>query len=118
MAYAPLRAPIAGRDENGRPVYRVPLASVDAHAIIYAEDLNALRSEGVSLNWCWHDNAVKVGHRPLNTQRVARLILKAPSGFAVRHKNRNGLDLRRDNLFMVPIKRHPKPSFTNNHRPL
>jgi hypothetical protein len=112
MSYVTLRTPIPARDSMGRDVLRVPLANVPAHAVILAEDYHDLIARGVSPNWSWVEGAVKVGHRPYGTIRVARLILNAPSGFAVRHRDACALDLRRETLVLVPIRRHPKASFT------
>ena len=114
----PLRPPQRGTDERGRPVVRVPLASINAHTILDAADFDTLMAQGVSANWSFSGQTVRVGCRPLNTQRVARLIVNPPEGHSVRHRNRNALDLRRDNLFTVPIKRHPTPPLTGHHRPL
>lgn len=97
---------------------RVPLASINAHALLDAADFDALMALGVSANWSFSGQTVRVACPPLNTQRVARLIVNPPNGHAVRHRNRNGLDLRRENLFTVPLKRHPAPPLTGNHRPL
>ncbi|KRE03561.1 hypothetical protein ASE63_25980 [Bosea sp. Root381] len=97
---------------------RVSLASINAHAILDADDFDALMARGVSPNWSFSKKTVRAACPQLNTQRVARLIVNAPEGHAVRHRNRNGLDLRRENLFTVPIKRHPAPTLTGHHRPL
>lgn len=113
-----LRTPRYGTDERGLPVVRVPLATINAHAILDRADFDALMARGVSPNWSFDGRVVRVGHRPLNTQRVARLIASPPEGHQVRHRNRNGLDLRRDNLFTIPVKRHLKVTPTGQHRPL
>ena len=118
MSTFPLRPPQRGVDDRGRPVVRVPLASITAHAILDADDFDALMARGVSPNWSFSKKTVRAACPQLNTQRIARLIVNAPEGHAVRHKNQNGLDLRRENLFTVPIKRHPTPPLTGNHRPL
>ena len=119
MPYKPLRLPLRGYDDRGLPVVRVPLASVDAHAILDAADYDALMALGVSPNWSFDGRIVMAGFRPLNTQRVARLIVNPPDGeHQVRHRDRNALNLRRDNLFVKKIRRHPKPTFTGQHRPL
>lgn len=113
-----LRPPLYGTDERGRSVVRVPLASVKAHAILDRADFDDLMARGVSPNWSFDGRIVRVGHGPDNVQRVARLILRPPENHRVRHINRNGLDLRRENLVAMPIKRHPRPTFTGQHRPL
>jgi hypothetical protein len=113
-----LRPPLYGTDERGCAVVRVPLASIDAHAILDASDFATLMAQGVSPNWAFDGRIVRVSYYPRNTERVARLIVSPPEGHAVRHRNRNGLDLRRHNLFTTPIKRHPKPTFDGPHRPL
>ncbi len=118
MSYEPLRPPQRGVDDRGRPVVRVPLASINAHAILDADDYDTLMALGVSPNWSFSGRMVRAACPPLNTQRIARLIVNAPEGHAVRHKNRNGLDLRRENLFTVPITRHSIPSLMGHHRPL
>lgn len=113
-----LRPPRHGLDERGLPVVRVPLATVNAHAILDRADFDALMARGVSPNWSFDGRIVRVGHRPLNTQRVARLIVSPPEGHQVRHRNRNALDLRRDNLFTKPVRTHPKPTVRGQHRSL
>lgn len=119
MSYDTLRVPLHGRDERDLPVVRVMLAGLDAHAILDADDYHALMARGVSPNWSFDGRIVMAGFRPLNTQRVARLIMDPPDGdHQVRHRNRNALDLRRDNLFLKKINRKPKPTFTGQHRPL
>lgn len=119
MSYQPLRVPLHGHDERGLPVVRVPLAGLDAHAILDADDYATLISRGVSPNWCFDGRIVMAGFRPLNTQRVARLIMNPPDGdHQVRHRNRNALDLRRENLFLKRINRHPKVGLSGHHRSL
>ena len=120
MTYEPLRVPLYGTDDRGLPVVRIPLANLDAHAIIDVADYEALMALGVSPNWSFDGRIVRVGLRPGNTRRVARLIMQPPEGdHQVRHRNRNALDLRRDNLFLKKINRHPKPDFvTGQHQPL
>lgn len=119
MTYEPLRAPLYGTDDRGLPVVRVPLASVNAHAILDVVDYEALMALGVSPNWSFDGRIVRVGFRPGNTRRVARLIMDPPDEVhQVRHRNRNALDLRRDNLFLKKINRRPKPDFSGPHRPL
>jgi hypothetical protein len=114
----PLRAPVPGTDEQGRRVYRVPLAKARVSATIYAEDYDALIARGISGSWSWHTDAraVVVGTRESNTQRIARLIMDPPEDSRVYVKNRNALDLRRDNLVVKKIK--PKPTFAGQHRPV
>ena len=97
MSYEPLRPPLRGHDDRGRSVVRVPLASVNAHAILDAADYDALMALGVSPNWSFDGRIVMAGFRPHNTQRIARLIM---------------------NLFLKKINRHPKPDVTGQHRPL
>lgn len=118
MSYEPLRPPLRGHDNRGRPVVRVPLSGLDAHAIIDEPDYDTLMARGVSPNWSFDGRIVRAGFRPLNTQRIARLIIDPPGDHQVRHRNRNALDLRRDNLFMKQIRRHPKPDVSGQHRPL
>jgi hypothetical protein len=113
-----IRPPLHGTDECGRPVVRVPLASLKAHAILDRADFGDLMARGVSPNWSFDGRIVRVGNGPANTTRVSRLILSPPENHQVRHLNRNGLDLRRANLVAKPIKRHPKPAFDGQHRPL
>jgi uncharacterized protein YbjT (DUF2867 family) len=116
--HIPLRAPVPGADERGRRVYRVPLAKVGVSAIVDADDYEDLIARGVSGSWSWSGGTVVVGSREENTRRVARLIIDPPAGHQVRHRNRNALDLRRENLFMKQIRPRPKPTFTGQHRPL
>lgn len=117
MSYEPLRPSLRGYDDRGLPVVRVTLSGLDAHAILDADDYDTLMARGVSPNWCFDGRIVMAGFRPLNTQRVARLIMSPPDGeHQVRHRNRNALDLRRDNLFLKKINRHPKPDLTGQHR--
>ncbi|MGE7470057.1 hypothetical protein ACQKLX_11495 [Bosea sp. NPDC003192] len=120
MTYNPLRTPRYGTDDRGLPVVRVPLANLDAHAIVDVADYDTLLALGVSPNWSFDGRIVRVGFRPGNTRRVARLIMDPPDGnYQVRHRNRNALDLRRDNLFLKKINRQPKPDFgTARHKPL
>jgi len=116
--HLPLRAPVPGTDERGRRVYRVPLAKVGVSAIVDADDYDTLIARGVSGSWSWSGGTVVVGSREENTRRVARLIMDPPEGHQVRHRNRNALDLRRDNLFVKQITLRPKLTFTGQHRPL
>lgn len=118
MSYEPLRPPLRGHDDRGLPVVRVPLSGLDAHAIIDTADYDALMARGVSPNWSFDGRIVRAGFRPLNTQRIARLIMDPPGDHQVRHRDRNALNLRRDNLFLKQIRPRPRPTFTGQHRPL
>jgi hypothetical protein len=116
--HLPLRAPVPGTDERGRRVYRVPLAKVGVSAIVDAGDYDDLIASGISGSWSWCGGTVVVGSRAENTRRVARLIMNPPEGHRVYHRNRNGLDLRRDNLVLKKIMPRPMATFTGQHRPL
>lgn len=118
MSYDPLRQPLYGTDDRGLPVVRVPLSGLDAHATLDAADYETLMARGVSPNWSFDGRIVRAGFRPHNTQRIARLIMDPPGDHQVRHRNRNALDLRRDNLFLKQVKRQPKPTLTGQHRPI
>lgn len=98
------RTPVSTFDADGMPIFLVPLANTDVRARILPDDYHALRERGVSPFWCLNDGAVKVNHRPLYVQRVARLLIQPQDGFQVRHRDGNGLNLRRDNLILVPVK--------------
>lgn len=118
MSYAPIRSPLYGTDDRGNAVVRVPLSGLDAHAILDVDDYDALMARGLSPNWSFDGRMVRAGYRYHHTQRVARFLMDPPEGHQVRHRNRNALDLRRDNLFIMKPKRHPKPDVTGQHRPL
>ena len=118
MVSEPIRPPLYGTDDRGNPVVRVKLAGLEYHALIDVADYETLIARGVSPNWSFDGRFVRAGFRPFNTQRIARLVMDPPKDHHVRHRNGNALDLRRENLFLMQVKRHPKPTLTGQHRPL
>jgi hypothetical protein len=108
------RSPIPTRDVDGREVFLIPLANTDLKARIFPEDYHRLLADGWSSQWVWNYNAVKVNRYRANLQRLCRLVTNAPENQQVRFRDRNPLNLRSDNLFTVPFKRHkpqaPKPT--------
>ena len=118
--HEPLRPPVEGTDDRGRRVYRVRLANLDVWATIYPEDYEALIASGVSPSWSWATPTKQVVARVSGggVKRISRLMLGEPEGFLVCHRNRNALDLRRENIFAKPIRTYPQPDFTGKHHPI
>lgn len=115
----PTRHPLYFTDQNGTTCVQLPLANNQGHAELYADDLAALVSCGVSTNWtlnypsltrsggrdCYVQCHVPTSYRNKNgnwtAQVVARLIMQAGAGERVRYVDRNTLNLRRDNLYLT-----------------
>lgn len=109
MKLCPSRTPLKALDRDGTAILLVPLANSTARARILPEDYQALIAHGVSPHWCLN-GAVKVGAWPLNVQRVARLIMAPQGNVQVRHRDRDPLNLRRENLVLRPFtRRKPQP---------
>jgi HNH endonuclease len=102
------RPPVVARDTDGTEVCLVPLANTSLQATLYRSDYETLIAAGWSPQWVHNMGVVKVPNWRLGAQRVSRLIMQPPDGFRVRHRDRNKLNLRRENLLLVPFKRHPK----------
>lgn len=77
-------------------------------AELWAEDLDVLVSLGVSLNWA----GLQTGHVTCNARRaaskkamVARILMDAQVGEMVTYRDSNPMNLRRENLSVVPHQR-------------
>jgi hypothetical protein len=91
--------------ENGRKVAKVPLGKI-GEASLWASDLAELIALGVSLNWTIAppgSNQVRVhGRKDGDLLIVPRLIMDAGPNQQVKHLDGAKLNLRRENLFLVP----------------
>lgn len=94
--------------EGSRVLCRVLLSDYKNVAEIWAEDLEALQALGLSTNWA----ALKSGHVTCNARRaasakalVARILMDARAGEMVTYRDGNPLNLRRENLTVVPHQR-------------
>ncbi len=107
MATNGQREPHRTTATDGSPIVEVPLAHGRGTAVIDAEDFDLLMEKGVSpnmyINWdgarahfcvraCapWADNLVS----------PARVIMAAGRGEAVRYRDHDPLNMRRDNLYL------------------
>jgi hypothetical protein len=106
------RAPILTTDRDGTPIVRVPLARGRGIAVMLAEDFDTLTALGISPRYslnrsgpgaafayvrCQHPAAAS-GRR--NTLSVARFIMEAPAGKAVRYHDGDRQNLRPSNLYL------------------
>jgi hypothetical protein len=96
----------ASGDSVEREVVYVPLGRSGAKAaIIWKDDLDQLMSLGIGNRWYTNKDQNYVlcfGNRPNKRLMVARLLLNAGPGARVQYKDGNPLNLRRDNLTLVP----------------
>lgn len=115
MPHETRRPPIASRDKDGREVLLIPLANTSLTARVFPEDYQRLLDAGWSSNWCWNCGVVKVPSYRTNVQRVARLIAEPQGDVQVRHRDRDPLNLRSDNLALKPFQRHPRPQGPTLH---
>ncbi len=81
------------------------VANSDKLAKVFPEDYDRLIARGFSPNWCWNVRTVKVSDWRHNTPRVARLIMDVQGpAIHVRHRDKDPLNIRRDNLIVKPVK--------------
>jgi len=96
-------------DADGRAIAQVELANrPGVYALIDADDLTALQDAGLSPRW--HLNSNRAGGEGYvrfflpgvanSKLTVARAVMRAGLGEAVRYRNGNRLDLRRRNLYL------------------
>lgn len=91
-------------DKDGRQIASVFLGLYQKqHCLMYYEDYCYVMSVGVSPNWsCTQRGNVvaynSVDMRPLG---IARILLDAGPGEAVRYRDGNPLNLRRENLYLA-----------------
>lgn len=106
MTIRTLRPPVVSLDAAGRRILLVPLANCSKHARVHPEDYERLLAEGYSPNWCLNRGTVKASDWRHNAPRIARLIAGVGPGdpVQVRHRNGDSLDLRSENLRVLPIK--------------
>lgn len=84
-------------DEDGVPIVSIPVSNSNKNATLFEEDYNLLVSIGVDPRWRLSANCVLAkGKSP-----IARLIADAKSGETIRYKDRDSLNLKRDNLVTV-----------------
>jgi hypothetical protein len=114
-------------DEDGKPVVGVLLANVSRSCWLYADHYESIISQYGLASWM----LVSAGNNKPAYVRfkhqgklvtVARLILNAPARTAVRHKDRDTLNLREPNLFLDHggggITKKPKTSKKPKYQPL
>jgi len=100
-------------DPDGTRVALVPLANSDQPARVLPEDLAEWRARGLSLLWTVNPNGrssytsalyVRAGcsAQPGCLATVARAIARAAPGQAVKYRDGNPRNLRRDNLYVTP----------------
>ncbi|GLS43734.1 hypothetical protein [Methylobacterium brachythecii] len=99
------RPPERSFDRDGKPIVCVPLANSDAVARIFPKDYERLLAEGRSGNWTLNCGHVKAPDWRTGPKRVARLVAGPKGDVRVRHRDRDPLNLRSDNLEAVPFVR-------------
>jgi hypothetical protein len=90
---------------SGRRVAFISLGSnSDRVCVLYLDDYISLIELGVSTNWsCTKPgNAVAFNSIDMKPLGIARILLDAKAGQAVRYLDGNPLNLRRENLSLVP----------------
>jgi len=95
-------------DQDGNEIVRVPLANHPLPAIMDADDYDRLMAADLSNAWTLNEVGhglayVRAGHSRAIGQLVtiARLIVDAGAGVMVRYRDKDRLNLRRDNLRVV-----------------
>jgi hypothetical protein len=101
-----------------RDYVEIPLSNSEQKAIVDREDLPKvlkhpwfLKKDNRTQTW-YVATSVRVGDT-VKTIRLHVLVMEAPPGMDVHHKNRNPLDNRKDNLVLIPAREHrghPKSS--------
>ncbi len=108
------RSPTIFTDPDGTLCVRVPLANSDEFAEAYADDYADLLRKGLTGNWQLNapnrigrcriagyvqcSAPAEIDGRRYTIVGVARIIAGAGAGKIVRYRDRNRLNLRRDNL--------------------
>lgn len=98
------RFPTIFTDSEGQGCIAVPLANSALRATLYIEDYNRLIREGLSPYWSLDFNKkngqgyVRAAAKDGRKVAVARLIADAGPREQVRYRNRDRLNLRRENL--------------------
>ena len=120
MARRPPRRPIyrTTDDRSGDPIVCVPLPDGTREAVCDAADYDALAARGLVSGWTYNSAGRRgYGHgyvrcrctrlgRSLET--VARLIVDVGSGYMIRYRDGNPLNLRRHNLRHVSRSRRKR----------
>lgn len=102
--HSPIRA---FADTKGNHCSAIPLGNNAGEAIIFTADLLELEAHGVPARWVLNDNGtgtkyVRAHRHDDNTVTVARIIMRASPRQVVEHIDGNRLNLRRDNLRVLP----------------
>ena len=93
------RDPIETTDRTtGRPLVLVPLANTPYHAVVYHDDYRRVIADGNSPHWSVNGKGVVVASTPTGPTGVARLIVQPTEPVYLGAKNKNRLDLRRENI--------------------
>lgn len=98
------RTPERFTDENGAELVRVPLAKDAGFATVDADDYDRLIAQGLPSQWSFNRNAktgpgyVKAAVSRDNSRVIARAIVGAGSKQQVSYRDRDRLNLRRENL--------------------
>ncbi|MFD2677662.1 hypothetical protein [Camelimonas lactis] len=105
----PFRTPTLTHDPDGQAVYIVPLSGTQYAAHILAEDWEDLQRRGYSPNWCFTTGSVHSRRLHMTAkdmpERISRVLLGVTdSRTYVRFRDRNPLNLRRDNLYTLKLK--------------
>jgi hypothetical protein len=96
------------QDDDG-VLLRVPLGRTDKEAIIDPLGLAHLMHMGLTFNWhCTPKGYVLASAKDGQKVSVARVLIDAKEGEHVRFKDRNPLNLCRDNLELVPSNKGTK----------
>lgn len=94
--------PIRQVYEAGRSLYMVPLGRKGALEVaVWEEDYKLLRSLGLTGNWAKLQNMHVSAKASRQHVLVARVLLDAKPGQAVRYLDGNPLNLRRENLRLI-----------------
>jgi hypothetical protein len=91
-------------DKDGNQVASVFLGLYQKqHCLMYYEDYEAIITLGVSPNWCCTQRGNVVAYNSIDMRPlgIARILLDAGPGEAVRYRDGNPLNLRRENLYLA-----------------
>ena len=99
------RRPTFFMDHNSKRCVRVPLANSKLFAELYVEDFEHLCANGATTNWHLSRGSRGIGYPAISlksrhTLFIARLIAGAGRGIQVSYRDRNRLNLKRDNLIL------------------
>lgn len=100
--------PILTADKDGADIALVFVKHGSKPAKLLRQDFDTLIEAGFIDHWTLNKGRV-VGYSQAigNAHGIARAIMQAPAGKLVMYRDRDPLNLRRDNLF-IPIRKRPR----------